>query len=407
MRTCIGADAGLLDFLGYLRQSGTGMPLLLLCTARPELYARAPAFGGGSGDSAVLALGSLSRVQTARLIAAVVGEPALPAGIDRLLFERTGGNPLYAEEFVRLLRDKGLLGAGHDGTVFASTVPESVQVVIAARLDTLGAEDKALLHDAAVMGTEFLSRAVVAAAGRDEPDVQARLRALVRLQFLRAASAAPDGDGGEYAFWHDLVRDVAYGQLPRAARATKHQAVAAWLEARAGERIADQSEMLAHHYRTALELVTTAGGVPTAELERKTIRFSILAGDRAVHLAPKASKGHYRKALKLLADDDVLRPKLLLKLGTASKLLGEKDAAEDAYRASIEAGLQTRDQQTVGGAQVQLAISTWRGGNTAASHALAAEAHGVLRDLGPCPNWAGHCSWSRSPTRWSGASTPP
>ena len=123
----------------------------------------------------------------------------LPAGRSRRLLERAGGNPLYAEEFVRLLADRGELAE-------AGEVPDSVQALIAARLDTLTAERKSLLQDASVLGKVFWAGALCAMGGRDPREVTRRCTSCRG----RSSSARPtslDGGEAEYGFWHLLVRD--------------------------------------------------------------------------------------------------------------------------------------------------------------------------------------------------------
>lgn len=120
-------------------------------------------------------------------------------------------------------------------------MPETVQALIAARLDTLAPERKALLHDASVVGKVFWPGAVAALGGRDEREVSQGLHELARKELVRPARASSMEHQQEYSFWHALVRDVAYSQIPRSTRGTKHKAMAAWLQGVAGERVSDQA----------------------------------------------------------------------------------------------------------------------------------------------------------------------
>ena len=121
------ADAALLAFLEHLADWAAGVPLLLLCTARPELYEQHPTFGANARNAQRINLAPLTDTETAQLVLALLERAVLPAEIQQVLLERAGGNPLYAEEFVRLLTDRGTEHV---------EVPESVQALIAARLDT-------------------------------------------------------------------------------------------------------------------------------------------------------------------------------------------------------------------------------------------------------------------------------
>jgi predicted ATPase len=181
-------------------------------------------------------------------------EQSVSEQVRQTILERAGGNPLYAEEFVRLVADRGLADTS-EGVAF----PDSVQALIAARLDTLSPDRKGLLQDAAVVGKVFWSGALAAMGGLDEREVELALHELSRRELVRPARRTTMERESEYAFWHVLLRDVAYGQIPRAARARKHRAAAVWMEEKAGERVEDLADVLAHHYAEALDLARAAG----------------------------------------------------------------------------------------------------------------------------------------------------
>ena len=114
----------------------------------------------------------------------------------------------------------------------------------------------------------------------------------------------------EYAFWHVLTRDVAYAQLPRASRATRHVAAAEWLEAKAGERVEDIAEVVAHHYATALELARVAGQAEqAAALEGPALRFLRLAGEKAMNLDVATAVATFERALALTPPGHPLVPR--------------------------------------------------------------------------------------------------
>src|SRR6266581_7978836 len=103
------ADPALLAFLEHLADWAQGVPLLVVCTARPELYETHAAWGTGLRSHTAISLSPLSDTDTAKLVAALLEQTVLPAETQQLLLERAGGNPLYAEEFVRMLRDSDLI----------------------------------------------------------------------------------------------------------------------------------------------------------------------------------------------------------------------------------------------------------------------------------------------------------
>ena len=220
------ADDALLSFLEHLADWSQGMPLLILCTARPELHEAHPSWAAGLRNANTINLAPLSDEETARLIGSLLERTVLPAETQRALLERAGGNPLYAEEFVRLLADRDLLSGQLDDV----QMPDSVQALIAARLDTLSPERKSLLQDASVMGKLFWAGALAEMGNRDAREVELALHELARKELVRRSPTSAMRDEAEYGFWHLLVRDVCYAQIPRAARAARHRAAAAWLE---------------------------------------------------------------------------------------------------------------------------------------------------------------------------------
>ena len=336
------ADDNLLEFVDHLADWATGVPLLMVCTARPELLTRRPDWGGGKPNALTISLSALSDEDTARLLAELLGS-VLPAETQVELLARAGGNPLYAEEFARMLRDRGQVGE----------LPESVQGLIAARLDLLDPEQKGLLQDAAVIGKRFWAGALAALAGRPASD--AVLHALERREFVRRERSSDVAGDSEYAFRHLLVRDVAYGQIPRADRAEKHLRAARWIE-QLGRR-EDHAEMLAHHYLQALELVAAAGGSAEAfaEAARKALAD---AGDRALALnAYEAAVRFFRAAIDLLPEGDSGRGPLLLRLGRSLAALGETDFSilEQARDDLIAAG----DEEGAADAETTMCIEHW------------------------------------------------
>jgi len=185
------ADEAMLAFLEHLADYAEGVPLLLVGAARPELYQRHGGYASGLHNHNRINLAPLSSHETARLVAALLETTALPAELQRPILDRAGGNPLYAEEFVRLLRDRELVvRVGSSWRLREGSevpFPESVQALIAARLDTLDVESKSLLADAAVLGKVFWAGAVAAMGARDPEIVASMLRELSRKELIRPA----------------------------------------------------------------------------------------------------------------------------------------------------------------------------------------------------------------------------
>src|SRR3989442_7234561 len=181
----------------------------------------------------------------AQLIAALSLDWVRSPYIDQVVREQAEGNPLYAEEFLAMLGDRNQtpdLSLSTTTTAMEIPFPESIHAIIAARLDALSPQQKSLLQDAAVVGKVFWSGALSLMSGIDESVVRDTLHELTRKELVRPAKSSSVKDQAEYVFWHILIRDVAYGQIPRVARGRKHQAVADWAERVAGERVADVAE---------------------------------------------------------------------------------------------------------------------------------------------------------------------
>ena len=342
------ADPALLEFLEHLLATSAGSPLLLVCTARPELRDRHPGWAEGSG-ALWMRLHPLSAGETVRLISAMLDRASFPPDVQALLLERAGGNPLYAEEFVRMLKDRGLLSRVGERWELVEGAdipfPDSIHSVIAARLDTLAPSAKAVLQDASIIGKVFWPGAVAAIGGRYEAMVQASLDEASSRGLVSEAPASSIAGEAEFAFSHALVRDVCYGQIPRADRATKHRAAAAWIEAAVSERVEELAEVLVHHYTTALELTKAARGKEdTSDLETRAIRFLQLAGDRALGLDAARAEAHYARALQLAGPDHSQHPELLAKWADSSRQTGHASEATPALEQAVEGFLARGDR---------------------------------------------------------------
>ena len=302
------ADDGLLDFVDHLADWASGVPILVVVTARPELLSRRPGWGGGKANTVTLSLTALSDDHTAQLMHLMLERP-VSTEVQELLLARAGGNPLYAEEFVRMLSEGRR----------PQDLPENVHGLIAARIDNLPPDEKALLQNAAVVGRVFWLEAAVALAGIDDAAGEQRLHALARKEFVRRERRSSVEGAAEYAFRHLLVRDVAYGEIPRPARAEKHRLAAEWLHALG--RPADHAELLAHHYVSALRLLRAAGR-PAADLEEAAGVALRDAGDRAFALNAYAEAArYYGEALELSAD--AAQGPLLLRYGRSLSRAGD------------------------------------------------------------------------------------
>jgi class 3 adenylate cyclase/tetratricopeptide (TPR) repeat protein len=336
------ADEAMLSFLEHLADRAEGVPLLLVTTTRPELYEQHADFGSHLRNATPITLAPLSEAETARLVSALLDTSVIPVELQQPILDRAGGNPLYAEEFVRLLKDKDLLvrkGSSWELREGAEVpFPDSVRALIAARLDTLTADVKSLLADAAVVGKVFWAGAIAAMGDREPDMVIDMLRELSRKELVRPARRSSMHGEAEYAFWHILTRDVAYNQLPRASRASRHIAAAAWIEAQAPDRAEDHADVLAYHYATALDLAYATGQTDQAEtLEQPARRFLNLAGQRALGLDTAAALTNLERALTLTPKDHPDRATVLVSFAEAAFHAARYNDAEDALEEAIPA----------------------------------------------------------------------
>lgn len=362
------ADDGLLDFIDHLVDWASAVPMLVVCTARPELLERRPAWAGGKLNTSTLALAPLKDDETAALLHALLEGTTQSEREWAILLEHSGGHPLYAEQFALLVREHGSL----EGV----PLPETLQGIIAARLDALPVDEKLLLQDAAVVGKVFWSGALPALATAPSR----ALHTLERKEFVqREPQSIVEGEE-QYAFRHVLVRDVAYAQIPRFNRAAKHLEVAKWIESLA--RSEDHAETVAHHYLAALEYVRAAGGdiSPFREPAKEALKA---AGSRALTLnANTTSAAFFGAALELAPGKDEL-PELFFCYGKALARTSAPD--EHVLARARDAMLALGDAERAAECEVILAELLWRRGEREQAFGHLRESIAMLEEGPPSP----------------------
>ncbi|HET9085003.1 MAG TPA: adenylate/guanylate cyclase domain-containing protein [Candidatus Limnocylindrales bacterium] len=299
------ADDAMLDFLEDLTTRPSAVPLLAIGTARPEVFETRPTFPGTDGATRI-DLQPLRTEDARDLATALLDGIELSDDVREPILDRADGNPLFVSEYIRLLRDRDLLVAGEGRLQLRRgaelPVPDSIQAVLASRIDALPTASKSVLVDASVIGKVFWPGAVASIGGREDSQIATELSLLVARELIRIAPQSSMAGETEYSFSHVLVRDVAYAALPRSGRASRHVSAARWIEERAGDRMEDVADVLAHHYSTALDLARAVGDDQTAtELERPALRFLLLAGERALELDVAAALALLERAIELAA----------------------------------------------------------------------------------------------------------
>jgi class 3 adenylate cyclase/predicted ATPase len=295
------ADQGLLDFVEDLLRWARTAPIFVVASARPELIERRPAFGEGVRTVTRLNLEPLSDEAMQELLEGLV--PGLPPAALRSMVQRAEGIPLYAVETVRMLLDRELLVAGESGYRLTSELPqlgvaETLQALIASRLDANRPEDRGLLLDASVLGQSFTVDALAAVAGVEPSDLTDRLDRLVRRELLTVEADPRSPERGQYQFVQALVREVAYQNLAKADRRQRHVAAARYFEGLGSEELAG---VLASHYLAAYQ-----SSRPGAEADALASQARIAlqaAAERASALhSHRQALSHLEQALSVTTD---------------------------------------------------------------------------------------------------------
>lgn len=266
------ADPTLLELIESLATRCRNTPVLLFTLARPELFDVAPRWGGGVPAYTALTLEALGEADARRLAALHLGVPEDSPRVAQLASVGEG-NPLFIEELSASVVEQS--------ADVSSTLPTNVRQIIAARIDALPAPERSVLLDSAVVGKVFWQGAL---EGLGHRDLGAALDALERRDLVRREPTSRVEGDREFTFRHILIREVAYGTLPRAIRRDRHADIARFIERAAGERTSEASSTLAHHWREAgdadraIDYLVTAAQKGERSLGRRGSRRPLHAG---------------------------------------------------------------------------------------------------------------------------------
>jgi predicted ATPase/class 3 adenylate cyclase len=316
-----------LDLLEHVSDWSRDAPILLVCLARPELLDLRTTWGGGKLNATTILLEPLTEAESERLIENLLGGTALPPGARARIQAAAEGNPLFVEELLEMLIDDGLLrprdgGWVPSGDLSALRIPPTIQILLAARLDRLGAEERRVIERASVEGKVFHRGAVEALSPEVGAErISASLLALVRKELIRPGRANLAGEEG-FRFRHILICDAAYEAIPKGNRAELHGRYAGWLEPQPGE----YDELVGYHLEKAVRYRRELGPSGTGEepLARQGAERLASAGRRALGRgdAPAAAN-LLDRALTLLPGEAEERVELLIDAGTALGFAGE------------------------------------------------------------------------------------
>jgi class 3 adenylate cyclase/tetratricopeptide (TPR) repeat protein len=340
------AEPTFLDLLQYVAGFSTDRPILLMCTARPDIRETRPDWAN-VGEQVVLA--PLSETECDWLIENLLGSVGLTGDVRARITDAAEGNPLFVEEMLRMLIDEGLLERenGHWATrrdLSRIAVPGTISALLSARLDQLQVEERAVIQRASVVGKVFWWGAVTDLSPEDDrPRVGTHLQTLMRKELVRPDRSSFAGEDA-FRFSHILVRDAAYDSMPKRARAELHERFASWLERKAGDRVAEFEEIVGYHLEQAYRYRTELGPIdePAASLAERAAEKLASAGRRALAQSDVvASVNLLSRAVHLLPHGHPRRLDLLADLGSAlsrTDIVRADEVLTEAIEAARSAG---------------------------------------------------------------------
>jgi class 3 adenylate cyclase/tetratricopeptide (TPR) repeat protein len=280
-------DDALLNVIEHLARTLRNSAVLLVCVARPDLLDSRPGWGGGNPRALSIELGPLSAEESGELADALLANADVPPGQRALALEKAEGNPLFLEETARMLAD--------DEGVVLKRIPDSIQALIAARIDGLDPPDKRLLQRAALVGRVFWRGALDALS--PDTDVAAGLDRLLEREFVAPEAQSSISGERAFKFTHGLIREVAHATVSKAERAEDHRRVAEWVAARAPDELAD---IHAHHLERAAALTAELEGSVPPDLAHDAAAALDGAGRRSLGRSSFAVARHrFLRAIEL------------------------------------------------------------------------------------------------------------
>ena len=356
------ADDRSLDLINNLVRDNTGLPLFVLCMARPSLYERRPQWGEGQRFHERIQLDPLSQLSSRRLVRELLKNvPEVPTELRDLVVDRADGNPFYIEELIKALIDDRVILKGEEAwsvdTTRLSTVrvPATLTGVLQARLDTLPVQLYQLLQRASVVGRIFWDAAAIhlsrEAGGLKPAEVKTMLEDLRDREMILQREESGFAGTVEFVFRHAILRDVTYETvIPRQRRAL-HKLVGDWLLEIGGERAGEHTLLVAEHYSRAEEASLAA-----AQLAK--------AGERALELAT------YEEATALLqrahdvltgSQHTVQRLEVEMLRANLESIRGHYAKAIEILKPALEEARTTGDKRLLANVLGQLGrVSMWQ-----------------------------------------------
>ncbi len=266
------AEEPLLELIDHLAQWVRERALMIICLARPELLDVRPGWGGGRVRSTAIELEPLPRDESERLADALLAEHDVSDKVQARLLDKTEGNPLFVEEIVRMLLERGTDGGDR--------IPDSLQALIGARIDRLPAGQKIVLQRGSVIGRVFWAGAIdYLSPEYDADELEDMLDDLLLRDFVTREERSTITGESAYRFKHGLIREVSYGGLSKSGRAEYHTRFSEWLRQKADKELL---EIRAYHLDQACRLYAELDGQAPEELSREAAKALEAAGKRAL-----------------------------------------------------------------------------------------------------------------------------
>jgi predicted ATPase len=341
-------EATFLDLVEHLADSMSDAPVLLICIARPELLDVRPGWGGGKVNATTVLLEPLSEVESAQLVDNLARGDDLEPSLRLRVIEAAEGNPLFVEEMLALALEDG------EGSA-ELLVPPTIQALLAARLDRLGDEERAVIELAAVEGKVFHEHAVAELGPEGlRPAVSTALTGLIHKELIRPDRRSLGGRA--YRFRHLLIRDAAYDSISKEARADMHERYARWLDGIVGARAAEYEEIIGHHLEQAYLCRTELGSVDENGLAlayEAAERLGAAARRAFVRSDAPAGVNLISRAAGLLPPDNPQRVALIPNVRVVQGMGGDMSWAERVLTEAVEAAATTGDRGLAAHALVQ------------------------------------------------------
>jgi class 3 adenylate cyclase/tetratricopeptide (TPR) repeat protein len=356
------AERTFLDLISYVETNLTGVPVVLACSARPDLFDAHPEWGEESEGRRVLVLQPLSEDESAEVAANLLGTTDLDAAVRAKIVEASEGNPLFVEQMLSMLLDDGILEKDDRGRwilireVGAIAIPPTIQALLSSRLDRLGPIDRVVVERASVIGQVFFRGAVEDLS----PDEVRRhtgesLRNLTHRELVAPHESTFAGQEA-YRFMHILIREAAYHGLLKRTRADLHVRFIDWLERVASDRVLEFEEIRGYHLEQAF--FTLQQLAPNDEqvwqIGVRGSGYLSSAGRRALARGDiPAAANLLQRAATLLPPGHAERPRLRLDAAEALTEQGGFDEAGAMLHAAIDEAHELSDRVLEATAQIQ------------------------------------------------------